>query len=424
MKNELDNLVDQISKVKFASNNLVLLEPSDREKCLKIISEELKNKSSEIMDVNSKEIMDANKNGLPKHVINRMKLSENSILQMAKSVDSVIKLSDPVNEVIETNNRDNGLIIKKIRVPLGVLAVIFESRPNVVVEIASLAIKSGNSLVLRGGKDSYNTNKFLFNIIQKALLDSNFPKHSMYFVESTDRKMVNRIMELDKYIDLLIPRGSASLVNLVNEKARMPAITGGIGVCHTYVDKSYELPKALDIIANAKIQNPSVCNALDTILIHKDILKEFVDPMFDLLADNNVEIRADQKSFESYSKSPKKLVKLAKNSDFGEEFLDLILSVKTVKNIDDAIVHISKYGSGHSEAIITKSEDDAKYFLQKVDAGAVFHNTSTRFNDGFEFGLGAEVAVSTDKMHARGPMGIIEIMTYKWQVFGNGQLRS
>jgi len=276
-------------------------------------------------------------------------------------------------------------------------------------------------LVMRGGSDCIKTNLALFELVSESMKEAGLPEKSMYFLDFTDRKAVDIILSMDKYIDLLIPRGSSSLVNLVNQKAKMPSITGGVGVCHTFIDSKIDMELALSVLDNAKTQNTSVCNALDTIIIHNESL-DIINPLFNLFLEKKVEIRADKYSYEKFNEKSK--IKLASKSDFGEEFLDLIVSIKTVKNIDEAISHIEKFGSKHSEAIITNDEKQAKYFLDRVDASAVFHNTSTRFNDGFELGLGAEVAVSTDKLHARGPMGINDLMTYKWVVTGEGQLRS
>ena len=351
-----------------------------------------------------------------------MRLSEDSIDRMIDSLVTVRDMPDTVSEIIETNKRSNGLIVNKVRVPLGVLGVIFESRPNVVIEIASLAIKSGNGLVMRGGKDCIKTNLYLFKLVKQSLSESGIPDDSMYFLDFIDRKAVDVILSMDEYIDLLIPRGSSELVNLVNQNAKMPSITGGVGVCHTYVDRDVDIEQAISIIDNAKTQNPSVCNALDTVIIHKEILNSLLEPLVKNLSDRNVEIKVDEYAYKIIGSN--KSVSLAKKEDFGQEFLDLVISIKTVENLDKAISHITKYGSKHSEAIITKNKDSAKYFIDKVDASAVFHNTSTRFNDGFELGLGAEVAVSTDKLHARGPMGINDLMTYKWVVLGEGQIRT
>ena len=416
------DLEKNVSKVKQSSLDLSLVTPNQRKNCLSLLSEKLDSNKAKIIEINKEEITQALKSGLDNHVLDRMRLSEDSIDRMIDSLVTVRDMPDTVSEIIETNKRSNGLIVNKVRVPLGVLGVIFESRPNVVIEIASLAIKSGNGLVMRGGKDCIKTNLYLFKLVKQSLSESGIPDDSMYFLDFIDRKAVDVILSMDKYIDLLIPRGSSELVNLVNQNAKMPSITGGVGVCHTYVDKDVDIEQAISIIDNAKTQNPSVCNALDTVIIHKEILNSLLEPLVKNLSDRNVEIKVDEDAYKIIGSN--KSVSLAEKEDFGQEFLDLVISIKTVENLDMAISHITKYGSKHSEAIITKNKDSAKYFIDKVDASAVFHNTSTRFNDGFELGLGAEVAVSTDKLHARGPMGINDLMTYKWVVLGEGQIRT
>ena len=416
------DLEKNVSKVKQSSLDLSLVTPNQRKNCLSLLSEKLDSNKAKIIEINKEEITQALKSGLDNHVLDRMRLSEDSIDRMIDSLVTVRDMPDTVSEIIETNKRSNGLIVNKVRVPLGVLGVIFESRPNVVIEIASLAIKSGNGLVMRGGKDCIKTNLYLFKLVKQSLSESGIPDDSMYFLDFIDRKAVDVILSMDKYIDLLIPRGSSELVNLVNQNAKMPSITGGVGVCHTYVDRDVDIEQAISIIDNAKTQNPSVCNALDTVIIHKEILNSLLEPLVKNLSDRNVEIKVDEDAYKIIGSN--KSVSLAEKEDFGQEFLDLVVSIKTVENLDMAISHITKYGSKHSEAIITKNQDSAKYFIDKVDASAVFHNTSTRFNDGFELGLGAEVAVSTDKLHARGPMGINDLMTYKWVVLGEGQIRT
>jgi len=418
----IDDLEKQIINVKQSSRSLSLLSSQQRINSIELLSSKLLFNKQSIIEVNDDELNLATQKGLGSHILDRMKITEETIDRMIESLNTVKELPDSVSEIIDSKVRDNGLIVNKVRVPLGVLGVIFESRPIVVIEIASLAIKSGNGLVMRGGSDCLKTNLFLFNLVKESLNESGFPENSMYFLDFVDRDAVGLLLSMDKYIDLLIPRGSSSLVNLVNKNAKMPSITGGVGVCHTYIDDKADIDQAINIIDNAKTQNPSVCNALDTVIIHKNILDEIIEPLTKVLRSKNVKIRADIKSYEKIKKIPG--VELASKKDFGEEFLDLKLSIKTVENLEEAIDHISDYGSKHSEAIITNDNSNAKYFLDKVDSAAVFHNTSTRFNDGFELGLGAEVAVSTDKLHARGPMGINDLMTYKWVVSGNGQLRS
>lgn len=417
----INDLEKKIFNVKQSSRNLTMLSSQQRVNSLELLAKKLLSNKHSIIQVNNEELKIASQNGLDAHILDRMKITEETINRMVESLNNVKELPDSVSEIIDSKIRDNGLIVNKVRVPLGVLGVIFESRPNVVIEIASLSIKSGNALVMRGGSDSIKTNLFLFDLVKESLDESGFPKNSMYFIDFVDRKAVDLLLSMDKYIDLLIPRGSSSLVNLVNQNAKMPSITGGVGVCHTYIDKKADINQAIKIIDNAKTQNPSVCNALDTVIIHKDILNQIIEPLAQALLIKNVKIKADQNSYKSIKNF--KGVQLASKEDFGEEFLGLKLSIKTVKNLEEALDHISTYGSKHSEAIITDDISSAKYFLEKVDAAAVFHNTSTRFNDGFELGLGAEVAVSTDKLHARGPMGINDLMTYKWVISGNGQLR-
>ena len=417
----INDLEKKIFNVKQSSRNLTMLSSQQRVNSLELLAKKLLSNKHSIIQVNNEELKIASQNRLDAHILDRMKITEETINRMVESLNNVKELPDSVSEIIDSKIRDNGLIVNKVRVPLGVLGVIFESRPNVVIEIASLSIKSGNALVMRGGSDSIKTNLFLFDLVKESLDESGFPKNSMYFIDFVDRKAVDLLLSMDKYIDLLIPRGSSSLVNLVNQNAKMPSITGGVGVCHTYIDKKADINQAIKIIDNAKTQNPSVCNALDTVIIHKDILNQIIEPLAQALLIKNVKIKADQNSYKSIKNF--KGVQLASKEDFGEEFLGLKLSIKTVKNLEEALDHISTYGSKHSEAIITDDISSAKYFLEKVDAAAVFHNTSTRFNDGFELGLGAEVAVSTDKLHARGPMGINDLMTYKWVISGNGQLR-
>ncbi|NCG35138.1 MAG: glutamate-5-semialdehyde dehydrogenase [Dehalococcoidales bacterium] len=418
----INDLEKKIFNVKQSSRNLSLLSAQQRVSAIELLSSKLLSNKHLIIKVNEDELTSASQKGLGNHILDRMKITEETIDRMVESLNIVKELPDSVSEIISSKVRDNGLMVNKVRVPLGVLGVIFESRPNVVIEIASLAIKSGNALIMRGGSDCLKTNLFLFNLVKESLDESGFPENSMYFLDYTDRKAVSLLLSMDKYIDLLIPRGSSSLVNLVNQNAKMPSITGGVGVCHTYIDDKADFDQAINIIDNAKTQNPSVCNALDTVIIHENILDQIIVPLTKALLLKNVKIKADKKSYENIKNFSG--VELASLEDFGEEFLDLKLSIKTVNNLEEAIDHISDYGSKHSEAIITNDINNAKYFLEKVDSAAVFHNTSTRFNDGYELGLGAEVAVSTDKLHARGPMGINDLMTYKWVVSGNGQLRS
>ena len=317
------------------------------------------------------------------------------------------------------------MLIRRVRVPLGVIGVIYESRPNVTIDIAALCLKAGNAVILRGGKEAIRTNSALASLVREAAVTAGLPEDAVQFVETTDRGLVGEMLEMDDCIDLLIPRGSSELVNMVAEKAKMPAVTGGIGVCHAYVDASADIGKAVDVVFNAKAQRHTVCNALDTLLVHESVAGSVLNGLSGALSAAGVEVRADNRAWALLGPKRRTLrVKRASVDDFGTEFLALILSVKVVRNLDEALEHIRHYGSGHSEAVIADDMAVVERFLNEVDASAVFANASTRFNDGGEFGLGAEVAISTNKLHARGPMGIREIMSYKWVVIGDGHIRT
>jgi glutamate-5-semialdehyde dehydrogenase len=319
---------------------------------------------------------------------------------------------------------DNGLIIGKKRVPLGVIGAIYESRPNVTVDIASLCIKSGNGCILRGGKETIHSNMALAKIVQEAIKRAGIPEGAVQVIENTDRSLVNEMLKMSDMIDMVVPRGGAGLIKFVKENAAMPVVAGGIGVCHTYVDAAADLEKAVSIVYNAKVSRPTVCNALDTLLVHADIAESYLPGIANELKKASVEIHCDEKAMEILKKSGVglKLVP-AVEEDWGKEFLALIIAVKVVSSLDEALAHIDKYGSGHSEAIVSENYDSAMRFLNEVDAACVYANASTRFTDGSQFGMGAELGISTQKMHARGPLGLKEITSYKWIVFGNGQIR-
>ena len=418
------DLISQAKLAKFSSKNLANLSTNEKNSILSKISENLKYYTNEILIENQKDISIAKNNGMEFHTIERMILDSNRIKDMINGIKNIINLEDPIGKTIEEKILPNGLSLRRVRVPLGVIGVIYESRPNVTIDIASLCIKSGNSTILRGGKECINTNIFLHKIIQDSIEILGFDKNYVQLIQSTDRSLVREMLSLENFIDYMIPRGSENLVKFVSENAKMPAVTGGVGVCHTYVDEFANIQTGIDVVINAKTQRYTVCNAMDTLLIHEKIAKKFLSKLVPLLEKHSVEIRADEKSFELIqSMGSKNNLTKASKDDFGKEFLDLILSIKIVKNLDDSINHIDNYGSQHSEAIISENVDNLEKFLNFVDASAVFANTSTRFNDGFEFGLGAEVAVSTSKLHARGPMGLESITSYKWKVVGNGQIR-
>jgi glutamate-5-semialdehyde dehydrogenase len=317
----------------------------------------------------------------------------------------------------------NDLLIGKKRVPLGVIGAMYESRPNVTIDISALCLKSGNAVILRGGKEAINSNKVLARLVQEAALRAGVPEGAVQFVENTNRSLVNEMLKLNQYIDLMIPRGGEPFVKFVIRNAAMQVVAGGIGVCHTYVDRTADIKKAVAIVYNAKVQKPSVCNALDTILVHKDIAANFLPQAAAELAKANVELHCDKASMAILKMKKDLKLKAAVEEDWGKEFLALIAAVKVVDSLDMALEHIAKYGSGHSEAIITEDYTSGMRFLNEVDAACVFVNASTRFTDGSQFGLGAEVGISTQKMHARGPLGLKELTSYKWIIFGNGQVR-
>ena len=410
--------------VKAASRRLAASEASARNSALEAIAHGLEAGEAEILAANERDIAAATASGMGEHIIDRMVLNHDRMFDMAASCREIASLPDPVREVLEDRTLPNGLQLQKIRVPLGVIGVIYESRPNVTIDITALCLKSGNGVILRGGKEAFNTNTVLARIACDAVAAVGLPRDCVQFVGSTDRALVSEMLTMDRYIDLLVPRGSAELVRFVGENATMPAVTGGIGVCHTYVDAAADLDKALQIVLNAKVERPTVCNAMDTLLVHSAVAERFLPDLAREFGVSGVEIRADGRAMAALKEMARGgRVVPAHADDFGMEFLELIAAVKVVDSLDEAMEHIAEYGSGHSEAIVTEDKAAAERFLAEVDAAAVFANTSTYFNDGGQFGLGAEVAISTSKLHARGPMGLREIMTYKWVVRGDGQIR-
>lgn len=407
-----------------AAGDLARCTAEQRDEALRVLAELLVQNRQSILTANERDLAAAAADGIDEHVAERMVLNDERIGDMADAVVNVAGLEDPVGEVLEERQASNGLLIRRVRVPLGVIGVIYESRPNITIDIAALCLKAGNAVILRGGKEAIRTNHALALLARDAVIAARMPADAVQFVESTDRALVGEMLEMDDCIDMLIPRGSAELVHMVAEKAKMPAVTGGIGVCHTYVDDSADIQKAVDVVFNAKAQRHTVCNALDTLLVHESVAAQVLSGLSGPFAKAGIEIRADNRAWALLGPKRRELkVIRANEEDFGTEYLALILSVRVVRSLDEALDHIRIYGSGHSEAVIAEDAEVFERFLNEVDAAAVFANTSTRFNDGGEFGLGAEVAISTNKLHARGPMGIREIMSYKWVVTGNGQIR-
>jgi glutamate-5-semialdehyde dehydrogenase len=429
------NMKELGAAAKKAARKLAATTTAARNAALEAIAAGLGEREGEILDANRSDLAAARAQGLGEHIVDRLMLNHSRLAGMAQACRDIAALADPVGEMLEERTLPNGLQLQRVRVPLGVIGVIYESRPNVTIDITALCLKSGNAVILRGGKEAFNTNSALAAVARDAARSAGLPKDCIQFVASTDRALVREMLGMDQFIDLLIPRGSAELVRFVAENAAMPAVTGGIGVCHTYVDSAADLDKALRIVVNAKVQRPTVCNALDTVLVHSAVAEKFLPRLAKEFGASGVEMRAESRAMgvlRSFDAAQNKQAQRdgargkvvpAKADDFGTEFLALIASVKVVDSLDDAMEHIARYGSGHSEAIVTEDSEAAERFLAEVDAAAVFSNTSTRFNDGGEFGLGAEVAISTSKLHARGPMGLREITTYKWVVRGDGQVR-
>ncbi len=408
---------------KEASRHLAYLSTDIKNKALRIIAEDLRGKTKEILAANKLDLKQATANGINETMQDRLLLNETRLEGMAKDVLTVAGLPDPVGEVFDMRTMPNDLLIGRKRVPLGVIGAMYESRPNVTIDISALCLKSGNAVILRGGKEAFHSNLALAKLVQEAISKAGVPEGAVQFVENTDRSLVNEMLKLNEYIDLMIPRGGEPFVKFVIQNAAMPVVAGGIGVCHTYVDRTADIKKAVAIVYNAKVQKPSVCNALDTILVHKEIAGSYLPAVAAELAKADVELHCDKASMAILESKVGLRLKAAVSEDWGKEFLALIAAVKVVDSLDEALEHIARYGSGHSEAIITEDYSSGMRFLNEVDAACVYVNASTRFTDGSQFGLGAEVGISTQKMHARGPLGLKELTSYKWIIFGNGQVR-
>lgn len=390
-----------------------------KNKALAAISKALIENQELIMAENAKDIAAAKANGMSEAMQDRLKLDEKRIAGMAKGVDELIALNDPIGEVIEGFVRPNGLRITKTRVPLGVIGIIFESRPNVTVDAAALCLKTGNAVILKGGKEAINSNICLGSIMRNAVTEAGLPADVIQVVESTSRETTNELMKLNQYLDVLIPRGSGRLIQAVVNTATVPVIETGTGNCHVYVDSSADAEMAVDIVDNGKTQRPSVCNAVESLLIHKDCAEKILPMIAERLDKHNVKFYGCSRTAEILGDR----VKNATDEEYATEFLDYVISVKVVEDIDEAIAHIGRFGTKHSECIVTKSLENAEKFQKMVDAAAVYVNASTRFTDGGEFGFGAEIGISTQKLHARGPMGLKELTTVKYLINGNGQIR-
>lgn len=397
---------------------LQALTTNQKNKALKCVAEALVAHYKEILDANDIDIAKGEAKGMHKGLLDRLRLTTERIAAMSEGLKQIVELPDPVGEIMETFDRPNGMFISKVRVPLGVIGIIYESRPNVTADAFGLCFKTGNAVILKGGTDALNSNRAITNIIRDALQKCNINPDAIQLIDSTERSVTNAFMRLNQYVDVLIPRGGAGLIRAVVENSTIPVIETGTGNCHIYVDKYADIDMALRIIENAKTQRIGVCNACESLVVHQDIAEEFLPKLEVMLRGKNVEIRADKEACRIMLDCEQ-----ATEEDFGTEYLDYVISVKIADSIGEAIAHINKYNTKHSEAIITKDLTRANLFTSRVDAACVYVNASTRFTDGFEFGFGAEIGISTQKLHARGPMGLKELTSYKYTILGEGQIR-
>ena len=423
MKTPIEELEEKGSAAKAASRRLAYLSTEVKNRALGNIASDLLAKEKEILAANRIDYQAGESSGMSAAMLDRLMLSSERLSAMAQDVLTVAALPDPVGEVFDMRTLPNGLMLGRKRVPLGVIGAVYESRPNVTIDISVLCLKSGNAIILRGGKEAIHSNSALAKVVTAAVARAGVPDGAVQFIENTDRALVSHLLKMRGVIDLVIPRGGAGLIEFVTENAAMPVVSGGVGVCHTYVDRSADLEKAVAIAVNAKVQRPTVCNALDTLLVHKDIAKRYLPSLAAEWTKAGVTIHADKRAMSILGPDSSLKLVPATDEDWGREFLSLTAALKVVDSLDEALKHIELYGSGHSEAIVTEEYGAAMRFLNEVDAACVYVNASTRFTDGGQFGLGAEVGISTQKMHARGPLGLKELTTYKWLIFGNGQVR-
>ncbi len=416
---ELSQYADKVARnARQAATELTAVTGEQKLQWLQNCAEQLVSRTAEIVAANAKDLAAGEQKGLSAAMLDRLRLTPERLQKIADAVIEIGQLPDPVGEIMESCKRPNGLLITKVRVPLGVVFFIYESRPNVTVDAAALCVKSGNAVILRGGSEAFHSNTLLYSVLQTSLKDAGLPVNAVQLVETTDRAAVGEFLRRGDLIDVTIPRGGRSLIERVTKEATMPVIKHFDGICHVYIDATADQKMAIDITVNSKCHRPGVCNAAETLLIHKDAAARFWPVLAEALQENRVELRCCPASIRGVDGG-----KPVTDEDYATEFLDLILSVKIVDSIEAASEHIRKFGSGHTESIVTKDLESAEYFQNHVDSSAVMINASTRFNDGGEFGLGAEIGISTDKFHARGPCGLREIMSYKYVVHGAGQIR-
>ncbi len=411
-----DQLLGQ--RAKQAEKTLSTASTELKNKALENMAQELISATSEILSANAEDMKNARANGVAQVMLDRLLLTEDRIVGMAKGITDIVSLPDPIGVTLSEIKRPNGMTVKKITVPLGVIAVIYEARPNVTSDAAALCLKSGNAVILRGGKEAINSSKAIVKALRLGLEKTGLDENCISLITDTSRDSATELMRMNEYIDVLIPRGGAGLIRSCVENSTVPVIETGTGNCHIYIDKDADIQMAADIVYNAKTSRPSVCNAAESLVIHKDITKEALPIIKKRLDEKNVELRGDDAARASADG-----ILPATEDDWGREYLDYIMSVKTVESLDEAIEHISKYSTGHSECIVTENEAAAEEFLKRIDSAAVYHNVSTRFTDGGEFGFGAEIGISTQKLHARGPLGLPQLTSFKYIICGNGQIR-
>ena len=414
----MKNLTEIGENAKVAKRTLAKLTTGEKNNVLLSAAEALKINYEEILRANEIDLENGRKAGLKPSIIDRLALNKERIYAMAEGLEQIAKLPDPIGEVVNMKTLPNGLTVGQKKVPMGVIGIIYEARPNVTSDAFGLCLKAGSAVILRGGKEAINSNKAIIAVFKKAINKIGVDENIVQLIEDTSRETATAMMKMNGYIDVLIPRGGAGLIKSVVQNSTVPVIETGVGNCHVFVDESADIEKAVNIIVNAKAQRPGVCNSAETMLVHKNIAERFLPIAVEALKEKNVEIRGD--------KAVKAIVNNiveAKDEDWATEYLDYILAVKVVENIDEAIEHIEKYSTGHSECIISESYTNTQRFLQEIDSAAVYVNASTRFTDGNEFGFGAEIGISTQKLHARGPMGIKELTTTKYLIYGNGQIR-
>ena len=422
MSEKFENMNEEISNIGKrafeAKYELARLSEEQKNSILLQVADELVKKTDEILFENAKDIENGEKNGMHQGLLDRLRLTADRISDMAEGVRQVANLPDPIGKSVDSWKLDNGLLINKVSVPLGVIGIIYESRPNVTADAFSLTFKSGNVVILKGGSDAIASNSAITKVIRGVIERNSLNPDFIQLIPFTDRSAVGELLKLREYVDVIIPRGSAGLIRMVCENSKIPVIETGSGNCHIYVDEFADVDKAIPIIINAKTQRIGVCNAAESLVVHEKIKDKFLPLLSAAMKENKVELRADAKSIALLPDA-----KNATEEDFGTEYLDYILSVKTVDNVDEAIAHINRYNTGHSECIITENREIADRFLAGIDAACVYVNASTRFTDGFQFGFGAEIGISTQKLHARGPMGLKELTSYKYEITGDGQVR-